>query len=177
MTDFKLVAKASGCCIYEKDEQIIVKEQPGLWMITASFVLLLISAIPIIFGISTLYMHFQSKEISLTLGLGFLGVGVLFGFIFILIRKQSKKINEMHPSQYKTICIFDLKDNYLLDSSGTKLDSFDNVLVGRDFQFTSSAKKLVVRYTNGSITLANGNPFAGGITKLEKPFIKLGLMK
>jgi len=177
MFGFQLLTKDSGCGIYLKDEQVIVKQQPALWIPTARFVLLLTAGIPLIFGVVSLISHFQGSDLSLTISLVFIIIGTLFGFIYVLINRYSKKINALSPSEYKTICTFDLKNAALLDGAGNTLDSLGNISVEREFQLTSSSKKLVVRYSSGSIILVKGNPFAGGTASLENVFRKLGLMK
>ncbi|MDG1331290.1 MAG: hypothetical protein P8P74_03105 [Crocinitomicaceae bacterium] len=177
MSNFELLAKASGCRIYGKDDLVLVKEQPASWIPTARFVLLLISGIPLIFGVVSLFTHFQGYETSLTMSIIFIAVGSVFAFAYVFLNKYSKKINALPPSEFRTLCSFDLKNKVLLDSSGKELDSLNNVSVGCEFQITSSSKKLVVRYSSGTILLAKGNPFAGGTAALEAVFKQLGLMK
>ena len=157
-------------------KQVVVKQQPSLWIPTARFVLLLTSGILLIFGVVSLISHLLGSDMSLTISLVFIIIGSLIGFIYVLLNRYSKKIDALSPSEYKTICIFDLKNADLLDAAGNTLDSLENISVQREFQLTSSSKKLVVRYSSGSITLVKGNPFSGGTSSLEASFRKLGLM-
>ena len=177
MSDFDLIAKASGCRIYKRGNQVTVMEQPASWISTTLFVLLLITGIPIIFGVVSLIAHLRGADISLWMSIIFMVVGTLFLTIFIFLNRYSKKINSLPPEEFTALCTFDFSTKKLIDASGKTLDSLENVSVERQFQLTSSSKKLVVRYTKGTIILAKGNPFAGGTLPLEAVFRQLGVLQ
>ncbi len=176
MSKYELLANASGCRIYKKADLIIIKEQPASWVATARFVLLLLSGIPLIFGVISLVTYFRGNDTVLMLSIVLILVGSLLGFVYWLLNRYYSKIKSLPPADFKTLCSFDLKNRKLLDPSDNILDSLKNTLVKREFQITSSSKKLVVLYSNGVILLAKGNPFAGGITSLENVFRGEGLM-
>ena len=177
MSGFDLIAQASGCRIYQKGDQVIVMEQPALWIPTARFVLLLIAGIPLIFGVISFFAHLQGADISLWMSIIFIVVGTTLSLVYVFLNKYSKKINSLPPEELTTICVFDLKEKTLLDPWGKSLDSLENISVERQFQLSSSSKKLVVHYTKGTIVLAKGHPFAGGTMVLESVFQELGFMK
>ena len=176
MSEYELLAKASGCRLYKRADLIIAKEQPAQWIPTVQFVLLLISGIPLIFGVVSLVMYLRGSDIELMMCVAFIIVGSLFGLAYVFLNKYSSKIKSLPPAEFNTICSFDLKNKILLDSTGKELDSFENTLVHRELQLTSSSKKLVVRYSDGVILLAKGNPFSGGTEPLEKVFRGVGLI-
>ncbi len=176
MSEYELLAKASGCRIYKKADLIIIKKQPASWVATARFVLLLLSCIPLIFGVISLVMYLRGDDTILMLSIVFILVGSFLGLIYWFLNRYYSKIKSLPPADFKTLCSFDLKNRKLLGPSDNILDSLKNTIVEREFQVTSSSKKLVVRYSNGVILLAKGNPFAGGTISLENVFRGEGLM-
>lgn len=176
MLPFELITKASGCRLYKQGNMLVVKAQPNSWIPTARFVLLLMSGIPLFFGLTQLVMYWKGHEIILFVSVVFIAIGSLFGIAYWLLNKYSIKTNALPPYQFQTICSFDLKNGSLLDAAGNVLDVLENTKIEREFQLTSSSKKLVARYSNGTILLAKGNPFAGGTSSLEAVFRKEGLM-
>ena len=177
MQKIELLAKASGVRIYEIDSALVVKKDPAAWVGTTRFVFFLLTAIPLMAGISQLIMAFRGIAPTLIPGFILLGISSVFAFVLWLIVNYTRKINELKLEELETLCIFDLSRSQLLDAQGNRLDDLVNVSVWREFQLTSSSKKLLVKWSNGERTLAKGNPFSGGTLPLESIFRRYNLMK
>lgn len=171
MSAAKLLAQASGCIIYQDQDKLVIKRHPAPWLATALFVVGLITFLPLIAG----SFFIASAELR-TAGYILSAIAIVFGVVFLLLISYHKKTTQRLPRDLQTLCVFDLAARQLLNDAGTALAPLSDVTVERAYRVTSSSKKLVVRWQQGSITLAKGNPFAGGTAPLEYVLRKHGLM-
>lgn len=168
----ELLAKASGCYLYKDGSTIQVKAAPSGWIATARFVLLLLTIVPLGAGTSQIVRAIRGHDDFLVPGVILVSVAAIFGLALWRLSSYARK----KQSDQLITCVLDLRDRKLLDPAGNVLADLHDVKVAREFQMTSSAKKLVMRWPGGSYMLAKGNPFAGGTQPLENVFREHGLM-
>lgn len=109
--------------------------------------------------------------------MGLLAGGLLVGFIFWRVWLYRKKVNAIPLTELKHIAIADWNTNQLLDGNQQIIAALSQVRITRKMQLTSSSPELLLSWTGGSISIAKGNPFSGGIGPIEQLLIAKGVRK
>ncbi|MES2777621.1 MAG: hypothetical protein V4722_25810 [Bacteroidota bacterium] len=152
-----------------------ISKKPAQWTTTFLFVAGLLALILLANGILQLFVFNASPDTTTTPGFILAGLGILFAALFWRVMKYRKKINSTPPEKLRSICIVDLSSNKLLDAEENILSSLDSVHLLRKMQLGSSSPALKLQWNNGSLTIANGNPFSGGISAIEKVLASKGI--
>jgi hypothetical protein len=173
--DYQKISESSGCVLFEKDDRVYIMQRPGSWTSVAGFIFLIIAIVLIGFGVFQLIESFINQNGTPATGLIFIAAGIITGFIFILIFRKKKQIAALSPERLKLICILDFTAGVLLDCNEKTLSPLSAVRIERDFQMTSSSPALAVAWPQGSIRIARGNPFTGGIAGIEDALKQKGL--
>lgn len=171
----EFVVSNSGCVVYKDGNTYRLAKEKATWLPVAKFVFLLLTTIPLMAGISQ-FFRVKDNPDNLLAGFILLGASSVFGLTFYLLHRYHRKLRALPPSTLAVVCIIDLANGHLLDANNHKLDSLNQVSVQRKFQATSSSKKLVLSYSNGTLLIAKGNPFARGTAGLEQFFRSISLM-
>ncbi|MCK5841787.1 MAG: hypothetical protein KAH31_06455, partial [Candidatus Sabulitectum sp.] len=161
--DYKKLAQASGCVIFERSNKIYVMEQSKKWIATFRYVLALITLIISANAIYTLISGWMNQGSLPTFGIIFAAVGVFLGLILFLIHRVKMKADNLSPDELNTFCILDTEAGNLLGPQNTILTPLSAVKFTKIFSFTSSSPDLSLSWPDGKIVIARGNIFAGGI--------------
>lgn len=168
------IAEASGTVVYDKNNVVFVARKPAQWTTTFLFVSVLLTFITCINGVVQLVLNRAHSSMWIP-GLILIGIGFLFLGISIVVARYRKKINALAFDQLETICAFDLNAGKLLGSTGLALADLSQVNLRRKMQLTSSSRSLVLNFPGGSILLAKGSPFAGGVGAVEQALLGRGI--
>jgi hypothetical protein len=171
------LAESSGTVIYENDNKLYINKKPAQWISTCLFVTGLLGIILLINGLLQLFVFNQQSGVKSTPGIILSTLGILFIFFFWRIIVYRRKINSIPLDQLKSLCVFDLNSDSLLDAQGNILSPLTTVQLMRKMQISSSSPKLVLRWNNESLTIVKGNPFSGGISAIEKILISKGIKR
>jgi hypothetical protein len=171
------LATSSGTVIYENDNKLYITKKPAQWTTTFLFVTGLLAVILLANGLLQLFVFKMNIPDAPNLGIILLALGILFALIFWRVMVYRKKINAKPVSELKCICIIDLTANTLLDGQQNILAPLDQVILTRKMQLTSSSKQLVLQWNKNTLTLVEGNPFAGGIAAVEQALISKGIKR
>lgn len=171
------LAESSGTVIYEDGNKLYIIKKPAQWTSTFLFVTGLLAFILLTNGVLQLFFFNKQFDLSLTPGIILSALGILFAFVFWRVMLYRKKINARPLNELRYVCVLDLGTNNLLDAAGNILSPLNAVQLMRAMQFSSSSPSLALRWNNGSLTIVKGNPFAGGISAVEKVLISKGMKK
>ncbi len=170
------LAESSGIIVYENGNNLYITKKPAQWTSTFLFVTGLIAFILLVNGFLQLFI-LEIPQVSSTLGIVLLGLGILAAFIFWRVLAYRKKISTIPVDELNCICIIDLAANNLLNGQQHILAPLSTVQLHRKMQITSSSPSLLLKWNNNSLILVEGNPFSGGIAAVEKALISKGIKK
>ncbi len=171
------LAASSGTVIYENDNKLYITKKPAQWTSTFLFVTGLLAFILLTNGLLQLFVLEMKLSGAPNLGIMLTAIGVFFSLIFWRVVVYRKKINAKPVSELKCICIIDLNNNTLLDGQQNIMSSLDQVILSRKMQFTSSSPELQLQWNKNTLTIVEGNPFAGGIAAVEQALILKGIKR
>ena len=171
------LAESSGTVIYEDGNKLCISKKPAQWTSTFLFVTGLLAFILLTNGILQLFILNKQVDLTLTPGIILSALGIFFAFIFWRVMLYRKKINATPLNELRSVCVLDLSANNLIDAEGNILSQLTAVQLMRAMQFSSSSPALSLRWDKGSLTIVKGNPFAGGISAVEKFLISKGIKK
>jgi hypothetical protein len=171
------LASSSGTVIYEAGNKLYITKKPAQWTSTFLFVTGLLAFILLANGLLQLFVFKMQPHGVQTLGIILTAAGVLFALIFWRVIAYRKKLNTIPLNELKCICIIDLNNNTLLDEHQNTLASLQQVQLSRKMQLTSSSPALVLQWNKNTLTLVQGNPFAGGIAAVEQALISKGIRR
>jgi len=166
----KPIVDASGYAVFEQNKKIFFINYGISWIYTFNFVIGILLAILTINGIIQLVFNFLTGIILLAIALP-CGLG-LVGGVNMIKKAKNKPLENLN-----IIAIVDIKSKKLLKKNGEILASLGVVQFGRTFQIGSSSYAIRARWPDGSIIIARGNPFAGGISDFIYALKSRGLMK
>lgn len=171
------IAESSGTVIHESGSKLYISKTPASWTSVFLFVTGLLAFILLANGILQ-FTDFKFQVAgSSTIGMTFIGAGLVFGLIFWKVRQYQKKISTIPPHELQTIAILDLENNTLLDHQQNTLAPLNRIWLTRKMQLTSSSPELMLQWDRGSISIAKGNPFSGGIAAIEKVLLSKGIKR
>lgn len=154
MSKPELFVDASGCRIYRADQQIIVKRSAPSWISIFKFITLILMLIPIGGGLTFMVNWFSGKHDLLVPAVILLLMAFVFSMLFWVSIRLERRRKERSFTELDTICIFDEPSGKLLDKSSAELAHIADVKIKRAFQMTSSSKKLIAEWPNGSLVIA-----------------------
>lgn len=172
----KLV-ESSGIVIYKAGNKLHISKSSSIGTSTFLFVLALLAIILLANGVLQLTVFKDQLPDSEKLGYILMGIGIIFFFIFLLVWKQYKKQAARPLQLLHSICIVDIENNMLLDSQLKMLAPINEAYITRKMQITSSSPELLLCWNGGTLSLAKGNPFSGGIASLEKVLVANGIKR
>ncbi|MBK8521357.1 MAG: hypothetical protein WAT20_15210 [Ferruginibacter sp.] len=171
------LAASSGTVIYEDKNKLYITKKPAQWTSTFLFVTGLLAFILLANGVSQLFVFEMKIPDAPNLRLILFGLGVLFSLIFWRVLVYRKKVNAKPVNELKCICIIDLNNKTLLDDQQNIMAPLNQVILIRKMQLTSSSKQLALQWNKNTLTLVEGNPFAGGIEAVEQALISKGIKR
>jgi len=171
------LATSSGTILYEHEHSLYLVKKPAPWTATFLFVSLLLTVILAANGILQLFILDTSPHLSPLFGMILLGLGILCALISWKVIAYRKKLNARPVNQLTCICIIDLATNNLLDSKQHIISPLADVSLLRSMQLSSSSPKLQLAWPANTLTIVEGNPFAGGVDAVEKALILKGIKR
>lgn len=170
------LAAASGIIIYEDGLRVYISKRSATWISTFLFVTGILTIIFLINGLVQLFAlkdHAGPTKLGIILTL----VGVFSAILFWRAWVYKSKINARPFNELPTIAVIDLETKNLLNGQHQVLAPLQQVWLDRKMQITSSSPELIIRWNGGTLSLAKGNPFSGGVAPIEKALISKGIRK
>ncbi len=171
------LAEGSGIVIHEAGNKVYISKRRATWTSTFLFVTGLLAVILLANGVLQFTVFKEQANGSPTAGLVLAGMGILFSILFWRVWLYQKKVSVAPLSELKTIAIFDFGTNNLLDGQQNLLAPINQAFLVRKMQLTSSSPELIIHWGSGSLSIARGNPFSGGIAGIEKALVSKGIRK
>lgn len=172
-----ILAASSGIVIHEDGNKLYISKRRATWTSTFLFVTGLLVVILLGNGVLQLTTFKEQVNGSSTIGMVLIGVGALFTILFWRVWVVRKKAHAIPPHQLEHIAIIDTANNTLLDGQQNILTPLNQAYLMRKMQITSSSPELIIQWANGSLSIAKGNPFSGGIAAIEKVLLSKGIRK
>jgi hypothetical protein len=166
-----ILTQSSGTVISQSGDKLYISKRPAQWTSTVVFVTGLIAFI--LWANSVI----QIASTSYKTGIILLAVAAPFYFVFWRVRVYRKKINTIPPQELTHIAIIDLENNNLLDGQQNILSPLNQAWLHRKMQITSSSPELIMSWNGGSLSIVKGNPFSGGMAKIEQVLLTKGIRK
>lgn len=171
------LAESSGTVIYEAGNKLYISKRPATWTSVFLFVTGLLALILLINGVLQLTAFKNQIPGSTKLGIVLILIGLFFTIVFWRVRMYQKKINAIPLPELKNIVIFDFESNNLLDGQQNILTPINQAWLLRKMQLSSSSPELLISWDRGSLSIVKGNPFSGGIARIEKMLLSKGIRK
>jgi hypothetical protein len=169
------IGSGSGVAIIEDGERLYIIDRQTGGLAIGIFVLALIGGLGTLGGIGITAKTISSGGVGLTIGLVLLGVGLFVDGLLALVIRIYRRRKDHGVDQARQIVVIDLRQGLLCDPTGQSIAPLQSVRFRRRFQVTSSSKALEAVFPTGSIEIAAGNPFAGGLGNLEAALAQRGL--
>lgn len=167
------LTEASGVGIYSDGERVFVIDLGTVQLHTAVFVLGLLAFILGVNG-SLMLAGVMGGGPVVVVGIVLVAVSVLCGCgihrLVKLIRHRRS-----HPNERAPIVILDLATRRLCGPDGQPMAPLSEVSRQLKFQMGSNSRQLVLIGPMGTVLLARGNPFAGGLGNLEGVLARFGI--
>jgi hypothetical protein len=170
------LAAASGIIVYEDGYKLYISKTPAPWTSTFLFVAGLLAFILVANGVLQ-YFVIEPPNGSKEAGLILFGIGLVFTIIFWRVWLYRKKIAAIPFDKLNAIAVIDLENNNLLDGQQRILAPINQVYLKRKMQIGSSSPELMMEWEHGSLSIAKGNPFSGGVSPIEKVLLSKGIRK
>ena len=166
------LTEASGVGIYSEGDRVLVVDLGTVQLYTTIFVLGLVTLICGANGAMMLAGLFGEGQV--VVGLVLVALSALSG---LGIHKLVKLIRarRSHPEDRVPIVILDLATQQLCASDGRPMAPLSEVRQQRKVQIGSSSRKLVLFGPMGTVLVARGNPFAGGLGNLDGVLAQCGI--
>ncbi len=171
------LAESSGTVIYEAGNKLYISKRPATWTSVFLFITGLLALILLINGVLQLTAFKNQIPGSTKLGIVLILIGLFFTIVFWRVRMYQKKINAIPLPELKNIVIFDFESNNLLDGQQNILTPINQAWLLRKMQLSSSSPELLISWDRGSLSIVKGNPFSGGIARIEKMLLSKGIRK
>lgn len=168
------IASASGTIIFEDGARLYLAKTPGSWTSTFIFVVGLLSVIMLVNGALQLFVM-QSDNGSSTVGLGLLAIGTFLAFSCWRVILYHRR-NRLKPiDQLEKVAVIDFHQALLLNAEQQVLAPLQQVRLVRKMQISSSSPELFLTWPQGSLSIAQGNPFSGGVRSIEEVLVARGV--
>ncbi len=171
------LAESSGTVLYEAGHKLYISKRPATWTNVFLFVTGLLAFILLGNGVLQLVSLGPDSTGLSKLGIVLIGIAVFFALVFWRVWLYKKKVSAIPFHELQTICIFDFENNDLLDGQQHILTPLNETYLVRKMQLGSSSPQLILRWQGGSLSIVKGNPFSGGITRIEKVLLSKGITK
>jgi hypothetical protein len=172
----KQLAAASGIVIYEQGSRVYIGKRPEPWTSTFLFVTGLLTIILFANAVFQLFA-FNEAEGSAKAGMILIFTAIFFVILFWRVWLYHKRIKDVPFNKLPIIAVIDLEKNNLLDSNLQVLTPLNQAYLDRKMQLSSSSAELIIRWKDGSLSLAKGNPFSGGVAPIERVLLSKGIRK
>ncbi|HEV7782410.1 MAG TPA: hypothetical protein VGO58_14145 [Chitinophagaceae bacterium] len=166
------LAESSGTVIYEDGKRLYISKRPAQWTTVFLFVTGLLSLILLINGVIQLFTQATGSSKP---GIILVGIAVFFALVFWRVSLYHKKVSAIPPHELQHIAIVDLENNNLLDAQQNVLTPLDQAWLTRKMQISSSSPELIISWGRGSLSIVKGNPFSGGIARIERALLSKGI--
>lgn len=159
----QVLADTGGLVITDDGRRVNVFDRRTGGLAVTAFVLGVLTLVVGGFGIVAVV----SDTPSTGLGAAFVGAGVvLAGLLALVVRKfRQRRSGPLHGC--RSVAVLDRKLN-LFSHGGGAIVQLDQVRFARKFQIASSSPKLVAVTPGGTKVLKRGNPFDGGVGKVDE---------
>jgi hypothetical protein len=159
----QVLADTGGLVVTDDGRRVLVIDRGTGGLTVVAFVLGVLTLVVGGFGLVTLIGGAPSRA----LGAVFVNVGVVFAVLTFLIVRRIRRYRSRPLHECRPAAVLDRKLN-LFSYRGGALVQLDQVRFARRFQIGSSSPKLVAITPGGTKVLKRGNPFDGGVGKVDE---------
>lgn len=171
------LAESSGTVLHESGNKLYISKRPAEWTSTFLFVTGLLALIVWVNGLVQFFVIEKKDTESSSLGTILIAIAVVVSIVFWRVWMYRKKVRAIPPNELKNTLTFDFETNNLLDDQQNILTPLSQARLIRKMQLTSSSPELIISWDRGSLSIAKGNPFSGGIAKIENVLVSKGIRK
>lgn len=164
----RVLAEASGFVAVAEADRVTVVDRQIRSLATAAYVLFLIALITDLAGAALLTTALTTGNVPVLFPAILLAVGVLATVAGVIGWRALQERRRKPLSECRLVAVFDLGRGVLLDAAGHVVAPLPQVSVRRRLQVTSSSPNLFAISPHGSLLLASGNPFLGGLGRLPE---------
>ncbi|MEO3757629.1 hypothetical protein ABGB19_04975 [Mycobacterium sp. B14F4] len=159
----RVLVDAGGLVVTDDGRRVNVIDRRTGGLAVTAFVIGVLTFVVGGFGVVTLVAGTPSRSV----GAVFLAAGVALAvLLFAMVRKfRQRRRQPLHAC--RSVAVLDRKLN-LFSHGGGALVQLDHVRFARRFQIGSSSPKLVAITPDGTKVLKRGNPFDGGIGRVDE---------
>jgi hypothetical protein len=164
----QILAEASGVVVAVDGTTVVVVDRRLRGLATTIFVLAILTFITGSMGILFAVDAAASDDGNRAFGAVLLGVAlVAAGFLIAAVRAVAAR-RKRPLSDFQPVAVLDLSAGQLRDGAGRVVAPLAHVRLVQRMQLASSSPKLVAETPGGSLLIARGNPFAGGLGNLRQ---------
>lgn len=164
----RVLAQASGVVVAQDGANVVVVDRRLRGLATTVFVLAVLTFITGVQGILFAVGAAGTEQAARTVAVVLMGAAVVTGGLLAVAIRAVVTRRRRPLSDYQPVATFDLSAGQLRDGTGRTVAPLDQVRLAKRMQLTSSSPKLVAETPGGTLLLARGNPFAGGLGNLRE---------
>jgi hypothetical protein len=158
----RVIADTGGLLVTDDGRRVLVIDRCTGALTTFAFVLGVVTLAVGGFGVVALFTAMPKAVVAV-----FLAVGLIFAALTFLVVRKIRQRRNQPLSQCRPVGVIDRKLG-LFSCRGGALVHLDQVRFARQMQIGSSSPKLVAVTPGGTLVLKRGNPFDGGIGKVDE---------
>ncbi|MFN8226026.1 MAG: hypothetical protein U0R18_04795 [Mycobacterium sp.] len=159
----RILADTGGLLVTDDGRRVVVIDRRTGALSTLAFVLGVITLVVAGFGLVATLTDMPSRP----LGIAFLGAGLLAAVLTFLTVRAIRARRARPPGECRPVAVLDRKLG-LFSYPNSPLLPLDQVRFERRIQIGSSSPKLIAVSPAGTYVIKRGNPFDGGIGRIDE---------
>lgn len=159
----RILADTGGLLVTDDGRRVVVIDRRTGTLSTLAFVLGVITLVVAGFGLVATLTDMPSRP----LGIAFLGAGLLPAALIVLVVRTIRARRARPPGECRPVAVLDRKLGLFSYPNGPLLP-LDQVRFERRIQIGSSSPKLIAVSPAGTYVVKRGNPFDGGVGRVDE---------
>lgn len=160
------VASSGGVVIAEDGPRVLVYNRRLGPLAVTAFVLGLVAFILV--ANAVLFLLLDDESLPSALSWGLLAAAVPLVAVLTVVWRALAGRRRAPLTSMVPVAVFDRSTGAVSDGQGAVLGRLDQLSIQRRFQLGSSSPALVARLPDRTLLLAKGNPFTGGLGRLDQ---------
>lgn len=164
-----VLAEQGGLVVAERGPDILIIDRGNGASDITAFVLLVCTLVFGGFGVVSVFYAATGAMApgSVAVGVVLLVVGIASGIAMVLTTKATRGRRMRPLSSFAPVAVLDRAHRVYRNGAGELIAPLDHVRFERQIQLTSSSAKLVAVTPSGDHLIKRGNPFGGGIGRVD----------
>lgn len=159
----RTLADTGGLVVTDDGRRVLVFDRRTGVLTVLTFVLGVITVVVVGFGVVALVAGVPSRA----LGTAFLAAGFIVAALTYAVLRKIRRRRSQPLHECRSVAVLDRK-LWLFSYCGGAVVPLDQVRFARKLQIGSSSPKLVAVTPGGTKVLKRGNPFDGGVGKVDE---------